>query len=268
MTLLRSKVQKLKIRVPVIRPIRGLIKNVLYNTGRNNKGKLNMFHRGGGLKRRYRIVDFRHVLWNLASLVLYNEYDPNRTSLISLICYYNGILAYILSTESITTGDIINFGYKKANLTYGSFLPLMKISEGSQIHSLEITPGVGSKFVRAAGTFAILVKKFFLDKKILIRLPSKEEVLVNFQTMGVFGRVSRNYWFLEKKYKAGFFRKKGFRPIVRGVAQNPIDHPHGGGGGRCLVTAWSRVAKNFFTKKKVTLKFIVIKSRRNIKKKN
>jgi len=268
MSLFSSQKQRLKIRVPVVKPIRGLLKNILYNTGRNNKGKLNMFHRGGGLKRRYRIIDFRFILWNLASLVLYNEYDPNRTSLISLICYYNGILSYILSTEGVTAGDIIHFGYKKTDITFGSFLPLMKISEGSQIHSIEIKPGVGTKLVRSAGTFAILVKKFFLDKKILIRLPSKEEVLMDFQTMGIFGRVSRSYWFLEKKYKAGFFRKKGFRPIVRGVAKNPIDHPHGGGGGRCLVTPWSKVAKNFFTKKKATINYIVVKSRRHLKKRN
>jgi large subunit ribosomal protein L2 len=267
MSNLKIRYQSEKIRVPVIQSVHGLLKTLHLSSGRTNTGQLNMFHRGGGLKRRYRFIDFKRVLWNLASLVLYHEYDPNRTSLITLICFYNGILSYILTTEGTSIGDVLFSGTKYMYINYGNFLPIKLIPEGSQLHSLELKPKLGAKFIRSAGTFAILVKKFFSEKLILLRLPSKEEILVNMNCMATMGRVSRHYHMLEVIHKAGWKRLRNFRPKVRGVAKNPVDHPHGGGGGRCLVTFSSKIAKNVSTKnkKRKSFLFIIAKSRKKRK---
>lgn len=261
MGILKIKQQKNFIRLPIVHPIGGLLKNIVSSAGRTNTGQLALYHRGGGLPRRYRLVDFRRNLWNLASVVLYNEYDPNRTSLITLVCFYNGILSYVLNTESIGVGDILFSGSWAGYVNYGNFLPLSIIPEGSMIHSLELRPRLGSKIVRSAGTFALLVKKFLDVKKVLLRLPSKEEVIVDQALMATMGQVSRIQHKIESVYKAGIRRLKGFRPVVRGVAKNPVDHPHGGGGGRCQVTPWAKPAKNVPTRVKGSF-FLITKSRK------
>lgn len=263
MTFIKSRYQKEYIRTPTAQPIQGLLKNIILSSGRTNTGQLALFHRGGGLSRRYRLVDFKRSLWNLASVVLYNEYDPNRTGLISLVCFYNGILCYFLATESIGPGDMLYSGSKLRFVNYGNFLPLIVIPEGTMIHSLEIKPRLGAQIIRAAGTFALLVKKFFSLKKILLRLPSKEEVLVDQSLMATMGQVSRLHHKIERVYKAGWRRLRGFRPVVRGVAKNPVDHPHGGGGGKCHVTPWAKPAKNVSTRsKKMFNFFFIVKSRK------
>jgi large subunit ribosomal protein L2 len=263
MTFLKNRYQSKCIRTPVSRPIEGLLKNIVLSSGRTNTGHLALFHRGGGLSRRYRLVDFKRSLWNLASVVLYNEYDPNRTSLVSLICFYNGVLCYFITTEGIGPGDILFSGSRYRFVNYGNFLPLILIPEGTLIHSLEIRPSVGAQIIRAAGTFAVLVKKFFRFRKILLRLPSKEEVLVDQNLMATMGQVSRTHHKIERIYKAGWSRLRGFRPVVRGVAKNPVDHPHGGGGGKCKVTPWARPAKKVSTRLVGGFNFfLIVKSRK------
>jgi len=245
-----------------------LLKKILPISGRTNTGQLALYHRGGGISLRYRIVDFKHLIWKMASLVLYNEYDPKRTSFISLVCFNNGILSYILTIDGIFSGDIIYNSLLPIRAKAGNFMSIAYIPEGSKISQLEFSLKKGSSFIRSAGTAAFLVRKFFRLKKILLRLPSKEEILINYKKMAVVGQVSNLDYKIETIKKAGFFRKKGFRPVVRGVAKNPVDHPHGGGGGRCLVTKWAKPAKNYPTrKKKIFFNFDLVQSRKKKKKK-
>jgi large subunit ribosomal protein L2 len=241
----------------------GLMLKNLPTNGRTNTGQLALYHRGGGLSLRYRLIDFKRSIWNMAAIVVYNEYDPKRTSFLSLIIYSSGILSYILATEGINAGETIFNSSHYFDSKIGNFLPIIYIPEGNSIHSLEVKKFCNSRFMRAAGTKANLIKKFYKIKKILLRLPSKEEVLVNDNFFAVMGRVSNSNHKLEKVLKAGFNILKGFRPKVRGVAKNPVDHPHGGGGGRHLVNRWSFPAKNILTRKvKENFVFSVTKSRK------
>jgi len=230
--------------------IRDLLRKFLPITGRTNTGQLALYHRGGGISLKYRLVDFKHLIWKMASLVLYNEYDPKRTSFISLVCFNNGILSYILTVDGLFSGDVVYSSSLPIVAKFGNFIPLNYIPEGSKISQIEFNIKKGSSFVRSAGTTAFLVRKFFKLKKILVRLPSKEEILINQRKMAVIGQISNLDHKMEIIKKAGFSVLKGFRPNVRGVAKNPVDHPHGGGGGRCLVTKWAKPAKNYPTRKK------------------
>lgn len=205
--------------------------------GRNNKGRITVRHRGGGVKKLNRFVNFKHLIWGLKATVLTIEYATKRTGFISLICYSNGILSYILSTDDVKIGSILNIGYFNysninENYNKGNILQLKQLLDGTFIHSLEVKYLNGAQLVRSAGTTAQVVKVFYNEKQSLIKLPSGEERLVSNDCIATIGQVSNVKHFLQNLRKAGQNRNLGFRPVVRGVAMNPVDHPHGGGQGK------------------------------------
>jgi len=274
MILLKRKLNNLILKTKTYPLIENLLKFFAKTGGRNFKGKrhITMRTRMGGVKKKYRMLDFKRKLWNLSAKILRFEYDPYRTSLISLICYSNGILSYILKTENTFRGQRIWVGDLKRKIEFGNTMPLYYIPEGSFIHNIECFLGFGGVLCRSAGTFAIVMRKFieFNNENkskisVLIRLPSREEILINGNCIATIGITSNiNYKFVSF-YKAGQKRLLGFKPKVRGVAKNPIDHPHGGGGGRCLVTALGKVAKNKPTRKKGRRVFTIITSRKKVR---
>lgn len=224
------------------------------NKAGRSHGKISNFHRGGGNKKLYRNIDFTRDILDIPGIVHRLEYDPNRSSYIALIIYKTGTIRYILAADGLNVGDII-MSTRKGNIDIkiGNSMPLSKIPLGSKIYNIEKHPYAGASIVRAAGMFSKLIKKD--DKKATIRLKSKKEITVSSDCLASIGVVSK----LEHKNlqggKAGHSRYLNKRPVVRGVAMNPIDHPHGGGegktsGGRISVTPWSRPTKGYKTKRK------------------
>ena len=213
--------------------------------GRNNLGRVTVRHRGGGHKQRYRIVDFRRDKWDVEATVERLEYDPNRTAFIALIRYADGELAYILAPQRLGPGDKVIAG-ARADIKPGNALPLQNIPVGTIIHNVEMKRGKGGQIARSAGTYAQLIGK---DQGYAqLRLSSGELRVVRAECMATIGAVSNPDQQNVKIGKAGRSRWLGWRPTVRGVAMNPIDHPHGGGegktsGGRHPVTPWGKPTK-------------------------
>lgn len=236
--------------------------------GRNNQGKITVRHRGGGAKKKYRIIDFKRKKDGIPATVIGIEYDPNRTANIALICYADGEKAYILAPEGLKDGMKVMNG-PEAEVRVGNCLPLSEIPVGTQIHNIELYPGKGGQLVRSAGNSAQLMAKE--GKYATLRLPSGEMRMVPIvcrASVGVVGNGDHN---LINIGKAGRKRHMGIRPTVRGSVMNPCDHPHGGGEGRSPigrpgpVTPWGKPALGYKTRKKksTTDKFIV--KRRNSK---
>jgi large subunit ribosomal protein L2 len=229
--------------------------------GRNNQGRITVWHRGGGNKNLYRFIDFKRNLWNISGKVLQIEYDPQRTSWIALIAYENGILSYILAPEKLNINDTICSG-ENVEIKIGNALPLYAIPVGTFIHNIEIIPGGGGKLIRSAGTFAQLIQKLKQDY-VVIKLQSGALRYIPTRCMATIGKISNENYKNISFGKAGVKRWLNIRPHVRGVAMNPVDHPHGGGegktsGGRPSVTPWGRLTKNVKTRKnKVTSKFMI-----------
>nr|YP_009399758.1 ribosomal protein L2 [Digenea simplex]ARW69577.1 ribosomal protein L2 [Digenea simplex] len=221
--------------------------------GRNNRGVITSRHRGGGHKKRYRIIDFKRNKINIAGKVASIEYDPNRNARIALVHYKDGEKRYILHPRSLQVGSIIISG-DKAPIEVGNALPLEKIPLGTAVHNIEINRFRGGQIVRAAGTYAQIVAKE--GNSITLKLPSSEVRLVNrkcYATIGQVGNIDSSNITIGK---AGRNRWLGKRPEVRGVVMNPIDHPHGGGEGRSPigktrpVTPWGKPALGQKTRKK------------------
>lgn len=259
------------------KPFKTLVYGIIRKGGRNNLGRICSYRKGGGLKRKYRIIDFHRNLYNIPAMVTRIEYDPIRNAFIALICYKNGIISYIIATEGLNVGDqIINYNYLnkvdalqasvKANV--GSTLYLKNITAGLLINNIELHPGTGSSLCRAAGTFAILLNKYNIKTKtyVLIRLPSGVEYLLSEDCRAVLGIVSNINYRLKPWKKAGVARNFGIRPTVRGVAMNPVDHPHGGGEGRkspkrCAMSPWGKLSKGIKTRKKNKINNFILKKR-------
>lgn len=226
-------------------PERSLTEGLRGNGGRNNMGRVTARRRGGGHKRRYRIVDFKRNKVNVVATVERLEYDPNRTAFIALIRYEDGELAYILAPQRLKAGDTVVSG-NDVDIRPGNALPLQNIPVGTIIHNVEMKPGKGGQIARSAGTYVQLVGK---DRGYAqLRLASGELRLVRAECMATIGAVSNADQQNIKLGKAGRSRWLGKRPSVRGVAMNPIDHPHGGGegrtsGGRHPVTPWGKPTK-------------------------
>ncbi|MCD7750225.1 MAG: 50S ribosomal protein L2 [Lachnospiraceae bacterium] len=234
-------------------PEKSLTVAVKKNSGRNNQGKITVRHRGGGEKRRYRIVDFKRYKDGIPATVIGIEYDPNRSANIALICYADGEKAYILAPEGLTDGMKVMNG-PEAEARIGNCLPLANIPIGAQVHNVEMHPGRGGQMVRAAGNSAQLMAKE--GKYATLRLPSGEMRMVPINcraTIGVVGNGDHN---LIKIGSAGRKRHMGIRPTVRGSVMNPNDHPHGGGEGRAPIgrpgpsTPWGKPAMGLKTRKK------------------
>ncbi|MCD8221426.1 MAG: 50S ribosomal protein L2 [Clostridiales bacterium] len=235
-------------------PEKSLVKALKKNSGRNNMGRITVRHRGGGAKKKYRIIDFkRNKKDGIPAKVIGIEYDPNRSANIALICYADGEKAYILAPAGLTDGMTVMSG-EHAEIRVGNCLPLSAIPVGTQIHNIELFPGRGAQMVRAAGNSAQLMAKE--GKYATLRLPSGEMRMVPIAcraTIGVVGNGDHN---LINYGKAGRKRHMGIRPTVRGSVMNPNDHPHGGGEGKVGIgrpgpsTPWGKPALGLKTRKK------------------
>ncbi len=234
--------------------------------GRNNLGRITTRHRGGGHKQRYRIVDFRRNKDGIPAKVERIEYDPNRTAHIALVCYADGERRYVIAAKGLKSGDVISSG-DTADIKVGNTLPIRNIPVGSVIHCVELKPGKGAQIARSAGSSAQLVARD--GKHATLRLRSGEMRRVLSECRATLGEVGNSEHSLRSLGKAGATRWRGIRPTVRGVAMNPVDHPHGGGegrtsGGRHPVSPWGTPTKGYKTRSnKRTDKMIV--RRRNKK---
>ena len=241
------------------KPVKGLTEGLTGSGGRNNHGRITAFQRGGGHKRAYRVVDFKRAKHGSAKVERL-EYDPNRTAFIALVRYEDGELAYILAPQRLKVGDTVVSG-PQVDVKPGNAMPLSAMPVGTIVHNVEMKPGKGGQIARSAGTYAQLVGR---DRSYaLLRLKSGETRMVRSDCMASVGAVSNPDHMNESIGKAGRTRWKGRRPVVRGVAMNPVDHPHGGGegrtsGGRHPVTPWGTPTKGKKTRtNKVTGKYIV-----------
>lgn len=227
------------------KPEASLTEGLRKSGGRNNAGRITVRFRGGGHKRRYRIIDFKRTKFDVAGTVERLEYDPNRSAFIALIRYGDGELAYILAPQRLGVGDQVVAG-QRVDIKPGNALPLKNIPVGTIVHNVELKAGKGGQLARSAGTYVQLVGK---DQGYAqIRLASGELRMVRGECMATIGAVSNPDQQNVSLGKAGRMRWLGFRPHVRGVAMNPVDHPHGGGegrtsGGRHPVTPWGKPTK-------------------------
>jgi large subunit ribosomal protein L2 len=242
------------------RPEKTLTEGLTKSGGRNNTGRITARRRGGGVKTLYRKVDFKRRKWDVPATVERIEYDPNRTAFIALIKYEDGELSYILAPQRVSVGDVI-VASAKADVKPGNAMPLSGMPVGSIVHNIEMKAGKGGQIARSAGTYAQFVGRD--GGYAQLRLSSGEMRIVRQECMATVGAVSNPDNSNQNYGKAGRMRLKGKRPSVRGVAMNPIDHPHGGGegrtsGGRHPVSPWGKPTKGAKTRKnKRTDKFIV-----------
>jgi len=234
-------------------PEKSLLISLQKTAGRNNQGKITVRHRGGGNRKKYRLIDFKRNKVGIPAKVIGIEYDPNRTANIALICYADGEKTYILAPAGLTDGMTIMNG-SGSEVKLGNCLPLGEIPVGTQIHNIEMYPGKGGQLVRSAGNSAQLMARE--GKTATLRLPSGEMRMVPIICRATIGIVGNGDHSLINLGKAGRKRHMGFRPTVRGAAMNPNDHPHGGGEGKAPVghagpmTPWGKPALGMKTRKK------------------
>jgi len=233
-------------------PEKSLTKGISKSGGRNNNGRVTSFHRGGGHKRLYRVVDFKRDNFGIEGKVARVEYDPNRTAHIALVVFSNGDKRYILAPQGLRPGDAVMSG-PDAEIRPGNALPLANIRVGTMLHNIEMRPGKGGQMARSAGVGIQLMGKE--GDKAILKLPSGEFRRVEIRCMASIGVMGNSDHSNRKVGKAGRSRWLGVRPNVRGVAMNPVDHPHGGGegrtsGGRHPVTPWGVPTKGHKTRNK------------------
>lgn len=242
------------------KPFKSLTEGLSSKGGRNNTGRVTARFQGGGHKRTYRIIDFKRAKRNIDGKVERLEYDPNRTSFIALIAYQDNKYGYIIAPQKLAVGDTV-VASENADIKVGNALPLSNIPVGSIIHNIELKPGKGGQIARSAGTYAQLIGRD--NGMIILRLNSGEQRLVSGSCYATIGAVSNPDHSNINDGKAGRSRWRGKRPHVRGVAMNPVDHPHGGGegrtsGGRHPVSPWGKPTKGKKTRSnKLTDKFIM-----------
>ncbi len=244
------------------KPEKSLLVKLNKKSGRNNQGKITVRHRGGGAKRKYRVIDFKRNKDNIDGRVATIEYDPNRTANIALINYVDGKKRYIIAPKGLKVGMTIESG-DKADIKVGNALPLNKIPVGTVVHNIELAPGRGGQLARSAGTRAQILGRE--EKYVLVKLSSGEVRRILGTCRATIGEVGNEDHELVNIGKAGRNRHKGIRPTVRGSVMNPVDHPHGGGEGRqpiglkSPVTPWGKPALGLKTrsKKKASDRLIV-----------
>lgn len=234
------------------RPEKSLVKGLNKSGGRNNYGRVTSWHRGGGHKRKYRVIDFKRNKHDIPARVASIEYDPNRTARIALLFYADGEKRYILAPDGMKVNDVVMSG-EKAEMKPGNAMPLAKIAVGLMVHNIELREKKGGQLARSAGTAAQLMAKE--GNFAMLKLPSSEVRKVRLKCFATIGQVSNVEHFNISIGKAGRSRWMGKRPNVRGVAMNPVDHPMGGGegkssGGRHPVSPWGQLAKGLKTRKK------------------
>ena len=246
------------------KPEKSLLLSLKKKAGRNNQGRITIRHRGGGAKRRLRIIDFKRDKLNVPGRVATIEYDPNRSAYIALIHYADGEKRYILAPSELSVGDIIKSG-SDAEVKPGNALPLKLIPAGSLIHNIELQVGKGGQIVRSAGVAAQLMVKE--DEYALVRLPSSEVRRIPSNCLATIGQVGNVDHRSIKLGKAGRKRWLGWRPTVRGSAMTPRDHPHGGGEGRSPIglpgpkTPWGKPAMGYRTRKPKASDKMIVKRR-------
>jgi len=249
-----------------VKPEKSLIRKNHRSKGRNNRGIITIRHKGGGHKKRYRLIDFKRNKYGIEGIVAAIEYDPNRNARIALINYVDGEKHYILHPKTLNVGDNIISG-SGSPLKIGNNLPLNEIPLGTSIHNIELIPNRGGQIVRAGGTAAKILAKE--GNFVTLRLPSKEIRLIRKECFATIGEVSNNDAFLIQSGKAGRSRWLGKRPTVRGSVMNPCDHPHGGGEGRAPIgrtrplTPWGKPALGIKTRKTKKLSDAYILRRRS-----
>ena len=248
-------------------PEKSLVVTKKKTNGRNNQGKITVRHRGGGVKRKYRLIDFKRVKDGITAIVSAIEYDPNRSSNIALITYKDGVKSYILAPKGLNVGDVVESGVK-TDVKVGNTMEIMNIPVGTVIHNIELRPGKGGQLARSAGNSAQILGRE--GKYVLIRLASGETRMILGTCRATIGVVGNEDYGLVKVGKAGRTRYKGIRPTVRGSVMNPNDHPHGGGEGRAPVgrtgpmTPWGKPALGQKTRKnkKESDKYIVTRRKK------
>ena len=234
-------------------PEKSLTTHLKKHSGRNGQGKITVRHRGGGAKKKYRIIDFKRLKDGVPARVAAIEYDPNRTANIALLFYADGEKSYILAPNGLQVGDKLMSG-EEAEVKVGNALPMKSIPVGTEIHNIEMKPGAGGQLVRSAGNVAQLMAKD--EKYATVRLPSSEMRLVPVNCRATIGQIGNLDNELINIGKAGKKRHMGIRPTVRGSVMNPNDHPHGGGEGRSPIgrpapsTPWGKPALGYKTRKK------------------
>ena len=246
------------------KPEKALTEGLSSTGGRNNQGRITVWHRGGGHKRRYRLIDFRRRRDDEPATVERLEYDPNRSAFIALIRYPDGALSYILAPQRLAPGDTVVSG-DRTDIKPGNCMPLRNMPVGTIVHNIELKPGAGGQLARSAGSYAQLLGKD--ADRVVIRLVSGEQRLVRADCRATVGSVSNPDHQNAKLGKAGRSRWLGRRPHVRGVVMNPVDHPHGGGegrtsGGRHPVTPWGVSTKGHRTRSNKSTDRWIIRRRR------
>lgn len=258
----RFKVQ-VKQEVFKGRPEKTLTKSKNRISGRNNSGRITTRHKGGGHKRLYRVIDFKRSKFDIEAIVKRIEYDPNRSANIALVEYKDGELSYIIAPKGIKEKNKI-ISSSKAAIKPGNCLPLSEIPQGTEVHCIEMKPGKGAQLIRSAGTTARIVAKE--GRYATLRLSSGEMRKILLTCRASIGVISNEQHNLRSLGKAGAKRWRGVRPTVRGVAMNPVDHPHGGGegktsGGRNPVTPWGMPTKGYRTRKPKASDKLIVKRR-------
>lgn len=244
------------------RPEKLLTESQQPSSGRNNTGKITIRHRSGGAKKKYRVINFKRNTMDVLGTVERLEYDPNRTAFIALISYEDKPKEYIIAPTDLKAGDTV-MSSEKTDIKIGNSMKLKNIAAGTSIHNIELKPGAGAKLCRSAGTFAQVLGSN--ESYIMVKLTSKETRLISGECMATIGVVSNSDNKNKKIGKAGIKRHLGIKPTVRGVAMNPVDHPHGGGegrtsGGRHPTSPWGLKTKGKKTRtNKRTTKFIISK---------
>jgi large subunit ribosomal protein L2 len=249
------------------KPIKALIEGLSQKAGRNNHGRITQRRRGGGHKRRYRIIDFKRQKYDMPATVERLEYDPNRSAFIALIRYQDGELSYIIAPQRVEVGATVISG-ERVDIIPGNAMPMQNIPVGTVIHNIEMKPRKGGQIARSAGAYAQLIGKD--AGYALLRLGSGEQRMVRAECMATVGAVSNPDHQNINIGKAGRNRWLGKRPSVRGVAMNPVDHPHGGGegrtsGGRHPVTPWGKPTKGKRTRSNKATDSMILRRRRKKK---
>jgi large subunit ribosomal protein L2 len=245
------------------KPLKKLTEGLSKSGGRNNTGRTCVWNRGGGHKRTYRVIDFKRRKFDVPATVERLEYDPNRSAFIALVRYEDGELAYILAPQRLAAGDVV-IAAEKADVKPGNAMPLKSVPVGTIVHNVELKAGRGGQIARSAGTYVQLVGRD--AGYALLRLGSGEVRMVRQECMATIGAVSNPDHANINLGKAGRARWLGRRPAVRGVAMNPIDHPHGGGegrtsGGRHPVTPWGKPTKGHRTRRNKKTDGLIVRRR-------
>ena len=245
-------------------PVKALTEGLSKSGGRNNRGRITAFHRGGGHKRSYRMIDFKRVKFDVVGTVERLEYDPNRTAWIALIKYEDGELAYIVAPQRLAAGDKVISSLNGADVKPGNTMPLERMPVGTIVHNIELKPRKGGQVARSAGAYAQYVGR---DQGwAILRLNSGEQRRVHGSCLATVGAVSNQDHSNTSMGKAGRNRWLGRKPVNRGVTMNPVDHPHGGGegrtsGGRHPVTPWGKPTKGKRTRSNKSTDQFIVRSR-------